>query len=109
VQRSRPSSSPVFQALFSDDDTELLLESALAQVNHKSTDKNSGPHHDQDEKQYLLEGVDNAEIDGAQARKSHRADHKEQTVDVPSTRCGSACSPEDYRRDHACHYEVSIV
>jgi hypothetical protein len=63
MQRSGASSGPVFLALLFDDDTKLLLESALAQMNHKSANKYGGPYHDQDEKHDLLEGIDDTEVD----------------------------------------------
>lgn len=109
MQRSGTSSSPILLAFLSDNDAELLLESALAQMNHESADKDSGPHHYKDEEHDLLERVDDTKIDGTQAGESHRANDQEERVNVSDTRCCSACSPEDYRRDHACHYEVSIV
>jgi hypothetical protein len=46
-------------------------------MDHERTDEDSGSDHDQDEKHDLLKGVDDAEVDGAKAGKSHCAHTQE--------------------------------
>jgi hypothetical protein len=109
VQGGSPSSRPIFLPFLLDHNTKLLLESTFPQKHYERADKDSRSHHDQHKKHYLLERVDRAEIDGTQARQSHRADNEKQSVDEPDTVCWSTRSPEDYRRDQACHHEVGVV
>ena len=76
---------------------------------HEGAHEDGRSNHDQEEEKNLLESVYCAQVDSVQASQGHGTDDEKESVYEPDAMCGSACSPEDYRRDHTCCHEVSVV